>query len=195
MRELGEREVFGPPSCLLENRLQFLLTVKYRAVYAAAMNIFAVHLDPTTAAQSLCDKHVVKMLLESAQMLCTVAHGQGINAPYKAVHAKHPCTLWAGESADNYRWLHAHAHALAAEYTHRYGRKHKSERVVTLMQPDLMNLPDTGLTPHAQAMPEQYKHERTIIAYRKYYWFEKRRFAKWTNRTPPSWWLRLEAKQ
>ena len=95
------------------------------------MNIFVVDEDPVVAAQQLCDKHVVKMILESAQMLCTVALEHGYeDAPYKKAHPKHPCTLWAGKSAENWQWLITHGLAMAEEYTRRYGRQHKSEAVI-----------------------------------------------------------------
>ena len=65
------------------------------------MNIFVLHDDPVVAAQMMCDKHVVKMILESNQMLSTVARKYGHDAPYRSTHAKHPCTLWTGDSLLN----------------------------------------------------------------------------------------------
>ena len=88
------------------------------------MNIFVVDYDPNKSAQDLCDKHVVKMILETAQMLCA-AHPIG-TAPYKATHLKHPCTLWVARSIDNYEWLLTHGYALCREYTARYGKRHKT---------------------------------------------------------------------
>ena len=83
------------------------------------MNIFVVHQDPQIAAQMLCDKHVVKMILETAQMLCTVVSHTGAETPYRATHAKHPCTLWAAHSKANWEWLVAHGKAMCMEYTRR----------------------------------------------------------------------------
>jgi len=152
------------------------------------MNIFVVDEDPEVAARQLCDKHVVKMILETAQMLCTVAHEQGWNAPYKKAHPKHPCTLWAGKSAENWSWLIAHGLAMAEEYTRRYGRVHKSEAVIKWCA----TLPvqfagGYGLTPFAQAMPEQYKNDCAVTAYRAYYHGEKAYFATWKTEAP-QWW-------
>ena len=62
------------------------------------MNIFVLHRDPKIAAQMSCDKHVVKMILETAQMLSSAARAKGAWAPYKQTHKKHPCTLWSGGS-------------------------------------------------------------------------------------------------
>ncbi len=94
------------------------------------MNIFVVDEDPEIAARQLCDKHVVKMILESAQMLCTVALEHGYeDAPYKKAHPKHPCTLWAGKSAENWQWLITHGLAMAEEYTRRYGRHTRAKQL------------------------------------------------------------------
>ena len=152
------------------------------------MNIFVVDRDPVVAAQQLCDKHVVKMILETAQMLCTVAHNQGHIAPYRKTHPKHPCTLWAGASAANWTWLLQHGLAMCAEYTRRYGRVHKSEEVILWCARLRMRFPASELTPFAQAMPPQYKSECAVTAYRAYYHGEKAKFATWKSEVP-TWWI------
>ena len=152
------------------------------------MNIFVVDTDPEKAARQLCDKHVVKMVLETAQMLCTVARQNGFdNAPYKKAHPKHPCTLWAGKSAANWTWLIDHGLAMCEEYTQRYGRTHKSEAVIRWCRNLPIRFPAEQLTPFAQAMPEQYKNECTVTAYRAYYHGEKAGFATWKSEVP-KWW-------
>lgn len=158
------------------------------------MNIFVLHNSPVISARMACDKHVVKMILETAQMLCTVADRYGYKDPclYKPVHQKHPCTLWAGETAANWAWLCKHGIALSKEYTFRYGKKHKSESVVRTIY--RKRLGPTGIiwltksTPFAQAMPDEYKDKDAVKAYRAYYHGEKSRFATWTKRNPPYWW-------
>lgn len=152
------------------------------------MNIFAVHDDPTSAAQSLHDRHVVKMVLESAQMLCTVAVQLGLQAPYKATHAKHPCVIWAGQTASNAEWLARHALALCAEYTHRFGRRHKSQDVIVTVAPALLDaLPEGPLMPFAQAMPDPCKRPDPVDGYREYYRQHKLAGNRWTNRDRPAW--------
>ena len=152
------------------------------------MNIFVVDTDPEKAARQLCDKHVVKMVLETAQMLCTVARQNGFdNAPYKKAHPKHPCTLWAGKSAANWTWLIDHGLAMCEEYTQRYGRTHKSEAVIRWCRNLPIRFPAEQLTPFAQAMPEHYKNECTVTAYRAYYHGEKAGFATWKSEVP-KWW-------
>ena len=151
------------------------------------MNIFVLHRSPQKSAQMACDKHVVKMILESAQMLCTVAHQQGMETPYRPVHAKHPCTLWVGKSSANWWWLIDHAMALCEEYTRRYGKVHKSQKVIEWCKTLNLEFSNTILTPFAQAMPVQYKNADPVQAYRAYYRGEKARFATWKTSTP-KWW-------
>jgi hypothetical protein len=180
------------------------------------VNIFVLDNDPVVAAQLQCNKHVVKMILESAQMLSTVhryldgseyvsisKNGRkikrwthwtdSINSPirlYKSVMINHPCTIWSWKSLDNYIWHCNHALALCAEYTHRYGRTHKAQPIIewcSLNYP--YNLYFNGLTEFAQAMPDEYKNGNPVEAYRAYYRGEKSGFAKWTNRDIPEWFL------
>ena len=103
------------------------------------MNIFLLSLCPIEAVQQ-CDKHVVKMPIESAQMMCTAGHGS-----YKPTHQNHPCTRWATLSEANFEWLTAHALALCDEYTYRYGRRHKSQDVIEAVKPPI-EFPLVGLT-------------------------------------------------
>lgn len=151
------------------------------------MNIFVLDRNPKLAAQMQCDKHVVKMILETAQMLCTVAHANGFNAPYRATHKNHPCTLWASKSKQNWDWLIEHGIALCCEYTKRYGKIHKSQQHIEWCRSLPIGLPAIGLTPFAQAMPQQYKHSCPVVAYRAYYHGEKASFAKWKTKKP-KWW-------
>ena len=90
------------------------------------MNIFALHRIPIMAAKMHSDKHVVKMVLETAQILATVhhIHGNGANVKYKPTHAKHPCVVWAAASRANYQWLLDLGKQLAREYKMRYGKFH-----------------------------------------------------------------------
>lgn len=158
------------------------------------MNIFVLHRNPRKAARMMCDKHVVKMILESAQMLCTVAHQNGIEAPYKPGFTHHPCTKWAGTSLQNWTWLLNHAEELCLEYTRRYNKNHKTEAVINYLATiDIEKyLPNSGLTPFAKAMPEHYKHEDAVLSYRHYYLGAKSSFATWKNTKPPIWWIEAQ---
>ena len=151
------------------------------------MNIFVLDEDPKTAAAMACDKHVVKMILETAQMLCTVGIASGYEMPYGATHKHHPCTLWAGESHANWDWLIDYGLSLCAEYTVRYGKIHKSQRIIEYAHAMNISFDEQQLTPFAQAMPPQYKNECAVTAYRAYYMGEKARIATWKTQTP-DWW-------
>lgn len=146
------------------------------------MNIFILDKDPTIAAQMQCDKHVVKMIVESAQMLST-AHrmldGKLIKKPsksgkrmvnyyclyegaddleaellyYKAVHHGHPCTIWTQQSSGNYDWHWTHFYALCKEYTYRYGKTHETEsKLLWPLQSKPRNIPEGDVTPFELAM-------------------------------------------
>jgi hypothetical protein len=147
------------------------------------VNIFVVHFNPEEAAKSLCDQHVVKMILESAQLLC----GPFEEAPYKRTHFNHPCAKWVREGKLNYGWLLTHAKALCEEYTYRYGKRHKSQEVIEWCEKRFNSLtfPHTN-TPFVKAVAEEFKSLPVVEAYREYY-NQYKTFARWTKRTPPAW--------
>lgn len=152
------------------------------------MNIFVLDLNPILCATYHVDRHVVKMVLETAQILSTVKQQYGEAAPYRATHKKHPCVLWAGQSVDNYRWLVELGLALGNEYTYRYGKIHKSSLVIASIK-EPPTLPAQQLTPFAQAMPIDYQHSDPVLAYRRYYKRDKAHLLAYTNREIPAWWF------
>jgi hypothetical protein len=167
------------------------------------MNIFYLDEHPILAAQYHCDKHVVKMILESAQMLCTAHYKmfvpsmyqreytgklQGIDL-YKPTHKNHPCTKWVCESKQNYWYLYELFLALCDEYTHRYNKIHLSDKKFRAILGYIPNgIQDFDFTQPAQAMPDRYKNDCSVSAYRDYYINEKSHIAKWTKRDAPYWW-------
>lgn len=154
------------------------------------MNIFVLDEDIQLCAQYHCDQHVVKMILESVQMLCTVLNKQGYQTPYKSTHIKHPCVLWLEESFDNFIWLKSLALALNEEYKFRYHKQQDHKSITVLAKIAAYSYPSKGLTPFKQAMPAQYKTlNDPIKAYRNFYMGDKAKFAKWTRRSPPHWFL------
>ena len=80
------------------------------------MNIFVLDASPLRAAEMHCDKHVPKMVLETAQIMSTVLNEKGLKGAYKSTHKNHPCTVWAGQSFANYMWTMALGMALGLEY-------------------------------------------------------------------------------
>lgn len=166
------------------------------------MNVFAVDNNPFYAAEDLCDKHVVKMILETAQILCTVANQRGYKAPYKSTHINHPVVKWANESYGNWCWLLTHGIALCDEYKLRYNKIHKCKEIINQLAVDTLFIwPESFVsfdlelwkkhTQFVQCMPDQYKCENPVLAYRKYYVGEKSYFAKWKNRLPPKWYSEM----
>ena len=149
------------------------------------MNIFIVHGDHTICAQWHCNKHVVKMPLETTQMLSTVHHRYSNDGPFLPVHQKHPCTLWAGQTIENYRWLWRLGIALCKEYTYRYEKTHACERILAMLRCPPVELQARGFTKPAQAMPDEYKHSDTLMAYQNYYIGEKARLGVWHKRPVP----------
>lgn len=152
------------------------------------MNIFVLDLDIAKCARYHCDQHVVKMILESAQIACTALNEKGFKTPYKSTHTKHPCVLWAGVSFSNLQWLLKLARALNREYRYRYQTSEDHGSIAVVDQIQSMKFEPTGLTEFPQAMPERYKVPGDPVqAYRNFYVGEKLQFARWTRRKVPAW--------
>ena len=162
------------------------------------MNIFCTDKSPVVSANNVIDKHVVKMPLESLQMMSTIADYLGFDSPYRPVMLNHPCTIWARESRQNFLWLWEHAGSLCEEYTSRYGKTHKCELTMNdynhIWIDVVETLPDIGLTPFAIAISENMKCRQVkgfddmseIDKYRQYYIQDKARIATWKKNKP--WW-------
>ena len=151
------------------------------------MNIFVLDYDLQKCAQYHCDRHVVKMILESAQMLSTALRVNGVDKGYKSTHENHPCTIWARSSLSNWKWLWDLANCLNSEYRYRFNKaaNHESWNLIrSLPHPPIT---DIGLTKFAQAMPDKYKCEDTVVAYRKFYIGEKMKLFSWSGRKTPYW--------
>ena len=177
------------------------------------MNIFYISNDPVQAAEWMVDKHVVKMILESAQLLST-AHrvldgrlvpsksktGRSVkryvledsreSVLYTATHVNHPSAVWCRKAVKNYNWLYEHFFALGREYTHRYGKTHKcfqTDLSYMLASPPF-NLKDYDWTPMPSAMADEYKvGDDPLTNYRNYYKIGKSKMHSWKNREAPDW--------
>ena len=181
------------------------------------MNIFVLDFDPIKAATYHCNKHVNKMVIESAQMLCTahrILDGKkekrlsnsgkriieywSLDDPknesllYKAVHIKHPCTVWTRLSVDNYFWHYELFLALGEEYSKRYKREHLS---VQLLKDVLANCPinikNISRTPFALAMGNERQicevKDDPVESYRNFYLTKRHRFKMEWPHNPPQW--------
>jgi len=151
------------------------------------MNIFLLDQDHSTNAEYHVDKHVVKMILESAQLLSSAVRVSGIDEGYALTHKNHPCAIWTRKSLSNWYWLKNLMYALNEEYKYRYNKRvnHKSFDIGwNLTYP---NIEDIGLTPFVMAMPDKYKNTDPFLAYRNYYVGEKSHLFSWKKREIPYW--------
>ena len=184
------------------------------------MNIFVLDLDPVKAARAMDCVRVPKMVTESAQMMASALRRHGATddqmpltksgRPYRGGYARHPCSIFVGDSRANFEWLSAHAIGLCFEYSFRFGKKHACEEPIKKMAFMANMIPEGELTPFALAMPDEYKTayvegvavlcnplikhaegDDAVKAYRAYY--HSKTFAKWEKGTPaPDWWLGVE---
>jgi len=192
----------------------------HTCIYAIleSMNIFYLSHNPKQAAEFHLDKHVVKMILETAQLLCT-AHrildgtvtqqskltktGKSRSVKryvlsnmtndavmYQATHINHPCAIWARDSINNYMWLYELFVALCDEYTFRYGKKHKTDTLLRdILKTAPVSISHSSFTLPAQAMPPEYRNSDPVVAYQQYYIGAKSKFARWTKRPTPPWFI------
>lgn len=153
------------------------------------MNIFVLDYNPQKAAQMQCDKHVVKMPLETAQLLCSVfTQGQ---APYRQTHLNHPCSVWTRKSKANFLWLVQHGFALCDEYTFRYGKIHKSRAVIQWCLENIKQIKfsQKERSHFALCFDKKYQKGGAVKSYRAYYLAEKLKIATWRRkRSAPRWW-------
>lgn len=149
------------------------------------MNVFWLDYDLEKNATYYCDKHVVKMLTEYGQLLSTACRLNGLDCGYKVSHVNHPCSLWVRESLDNWECLREMAFCLSDEFYYRYSNAHSA--FFTIRDLDKPNIPSKGITIPPQCMPDIYKTNDVVQAYRNYYIGDKVRIAQWTKRPVPEW--------
>lgn len=159
------------------------------------MNIFYLDKDTKKCAIYHCDKHVVKMILEYAQILSTthiVLDGHILSIKererlWKPTHTNHPSVIWCRQNINNYKWLYDLFLHLLDEYRHRYDKIHKCEKFRLIFNQSPVNIPNNAFFPPPLAMPNEYKLECAIQSYRLYYKKGKSHLALWKKRNPPNW--------
>lgn len=175
------------------------------------MNIFYISTSPQQAAEWMVDRHVVKMILETAQLLSTahrvldgeeivgksktgrsvkryVLHDERDAVMYQATHINHPSAIWTRTAVENYLWLVEHFYALLDEYTFRYQKVHKCASLGYHLQSPPQNLRVFEATQMPCAMADEYIVGTDPVAnYRNYYMLGKSALHKWTGRNPPPW--------
>lgn len=169
------------------------------------MNIFILHKDIKTNTQFYCDQHVRKMILETAQLLSFAQYETDNKIKYPRIykdsksHHNHPCAKWLYRSKDNYKYLAKLGMALCKEYTFRFGKIHKTQKVMEYLKSHVPPLPDIGMTPFELCMPKEYHFislvkDKTVFrdaikSYKRYYRVEKQTFKRgpaiWTKRDKP----------
>lgn len=169
------------------------------------MNIFYLSADPKLCAQAHCDRHVVKMILESHQLLSAAwylnpdligaieIYGKVLPSEVltRPAFLSHPCSKWAAASSGNYYWLHSLAVALLEEYAYRFDRSHASSKKIHLLEDIPFAVFEKEFSPPPRCMPAYIRDAVSdpVTAYRMYYLLEKRHLAEWTRRPEPQWWL------
>jgi len=146
------------------------------------MNIFVTDSCPIKSANNLDNKRLIKMVLESAQLLSTAMTVLGDSrAPYKPTHVNHPCSVWARASKGNYNWLLSHFVALCSVYTERYGKIHKCADFIDLFSEVSVGFPVEEFLPFVNCSLFKEEHD-VILAYRK------TMEAKWqADKKAPAW--------
>lgn len=158
------------------------------------MNIFILDINPKNVAKFHCDKHVVKMIVETAQMLSTthyILNSSLKHKVYKPAYINHPCTKWVRKSKGNYIWTLELLAYLLTQYKIRYKKIHKTFEIYRY----LCNYPrfkKKNMTNFVLAMPDKYKSKCVIKSYRTYYLNDKKSFAKWEKGIEAPWWWKNE---
>lgn len=173
------------------------------------MNIFYLDSKPSRCAKFHNNKHVVKMIVETAQILSTthrfidgkkvfelvknkklrryILPDERENILYKATHFNHPSVKWARESRENYQWLYELFLNLLNEYTFRYKKRHACEKLIKCLKNYPNNIPNTKFTEPPQCMPDYCKRGYSVAGYRNYYLQEKHEMLNYTQRIKPFW--------
>lgn len=183
------------------------------------MNIFYFNRDVKQCAKEHCDKHVVKMIIEYAQLLSTahrVLDGTEItiiknnrkkkiwlledsdfdDVLYAATHVNHPSAKWVRQCYENYSWLLNLWIQLCFEYSKRYGKTHKTFSTLFshLIHAPINIVHDTKFSAPWRAMPDQFKVDKSQqdycqLSYQNYFKTEKKHLANWKNNEIPKWFV------
>lgn len=162
------------------------------------MNVFYLDKDPQRCAKAYYDRHVVKMILETAQMLSTahrvvdkdVLRNEYNLVLYKKTHENHPSSRWVRENFENYVWAYRLLSFLCQEYTYRYGKKHATERLLPILYYAPEGLEYSKFTAPPSVMPVEYQiSDSSLVNYRNYYINGKYALQKYTRRESPNWLL------
>jgi len=170
------------------------------------MNIFFLSFIVAEAARDHIDVHVVKMILETAQLLFSVHYAvdstelktrqQNNLKVYRKTHSNHPSAIWVRTSIEHYWWLSELGLALCSEYTRRYKKVHSTEELLQWLYDNVPDLPDIPFSYPPQAMPDVYKNDDCVTAYRQYYVGAKSKLGRFGYKDGylPDWWEEIKEK-
>ena len=150
------------------------------------MNIFLLDTLPAQCAIYHVDRHVVKMILETAQLLSTACHLNDMPVRMQPTHRNHPSAVWARSTAGNWLWLRQLGIELCKEYTYRYEKIHACQDYIKTLPCPLKD-GELNLLGMPQCMPDEYKNPDPVQAYRNYYAYGKRELHAWKKRRMPEW--------
>jgi hypothetical protein len=161
------------------------------------MNIFCLSECPIQSAKWLVDRHTIKMVLESAQMLANCFTEEQLEVPdcpktkkgtsRKHSYYNHPCSIWVRQSKENMQWLINHALAIEQERVERYQTpEHFSIPFIHWCQKNILlsPIPSGDMTKFALAMPDEYKTDNSVESYRNYYKHGKSHLHSWKQNKP-----------
>lgn len=149
------------------------------------MNIFYLDQDLRKCAEYHCDRHVVKMILEYAQLLSSACRMSNLDVGYKLTHKNHPCAVWTRASEQNYLWLVELAHCVNEEYKRRYKHTENHKSFDLICDLPIPSLPRLSWTEPPKCMPDEYKVPCVVESYRKYYKSAKSSIATWKDTKIP----------
>ena len=155
------------------------------------MNLFILDKDLQQSIQALDDKRIIKMVLETAQILCTVLSNEGLDVPYRPTHKNHPVTKWVGSSKQNLIYTWNYFNYILDEYQHRFSKRHKCADVQSYLHPYISQVITTSDRATSFENCSSFKNEEDVIqAYRKTMvnkWASDKRSPNWTKRNKPVW--------
>jgi hypothetical protein len=169
----------------------------FKLIRSLTLNIFYLDSDIQKCVEYSIDKHVVKMPLESAQMLCTAILLNDGEAKYRMSHKNHPSSIWARTTRDNFLYLCKLGIALCEEHKYRYDKDkyHASYQVILDCMSQAHLIPEGDFTEPPQCMPEEYRASNAVDGYRTFYIQDKKSFASWKKRPQPDWWQWIDLEK
>lgn len=156
------------------------------------MNLFMTSLDPVQAAREHCNVHRIKMIVETAQMLCTAhrlidgderADKLGL---YKSTHVNHPCSVFVRENSNHYSWTYRLLEALCVDYAAVSNKPHATTRLLSILKTQPRGIRVCNEFKPVIAAPEEFKSMAedygVPFAYKEYMC---RKFRDWMTREKP----------